>query len=231
MGIIARKLIYGPRIVTNGLVLYLDAANPASYSGSGTVWNDVSGSGNTGTLINGPTYSDLGRGSIGFDVINDYVTTLLTTTSVDNHTQSFWYKWDGFTQFKPLIYLGDTGSNGMGLLIHNGSTFNSGNRVGLLYGGSAYNIFPSSIALTTNWTQFTITRDTLTTSLYQNAVLFASSTSSPLTSSSYSFNYGSSVGGIGGGGGNISNISFYNRALSTEEVVQNYNAIRGRFEI
>ena len=44
-------------IVLNGLTLYLDAANTSSYSGSGTTWTDLSGNGNTGTIVNSPAYT------------------------------------------------------------------------------------------------------------------------------------------------------------------------------
>ena len=62
-----------PNIVTDGLVLYLDAANVKSYPGSGTVWRDIVGT-NNGTLINGPTFDSGNGGSIVFDGVNDYVT-------------------------------------------------------------------------------------------------------------------------------------------------------------
>jgi hypothetical protein len=58
-----------PRIVTNGLILCLDAANPKSYPGTGTTWYDISGNGNHFTLYNSPTFSD---GSFSFDGTNDY---------------------------------------------------------------------------------------------------------------------------------------------------------------
>jgi len=48
---------YSPKIVTDGLVLYLDAANPYSYVSGSTSWNDISRGGNNGTLVNGPTFS------------------------------------------------------------------------------------------------------------------------------------------------------------------------------
>jgi hypothetical protein len=48
---------YNPRIVTDGLVLALDAGNPKSYPGSGTTWTDLSGNGNNGTLVNGVGYN------------------------------------------------------------------------------------------------------------------------------------------------------------------------------
>jgi len=64
---------YSPKIVTEDLVSFLDAANSKSYSGSGTSWNDLTKNKNNGTLINGPTFSSTNLGSIVFDGTNDYV--------------------------------------------------------------------------------------------------------------------------------------------------------------
>ena len=64
---------YNSKIVTDGLVLCLDAGNSKSYPGTGTTWTDLSGRGNTGTLTNGPTYSSANGGSIVFDGSNDFV--------------------------------------------------------------------------------------------------------------------------------------------------------------
>ena len=66
---------YNPNIVTDGLVLCLDAANKRSYPGTGTTWTDRSANGNNGTLTNGPTFDSANGGSIVFDGTNDYVTT------------------------------------------------------------------------------------------------------------------------------------------------------------
>jgi hypothetical protein len=63
----------GANVVTSGLVLALDAANPKSYPGSGTTWFDLSGNGNTGTLTNGPTFNSANGGNIVFDGIDDFV--------------------------------------------------------------------------------------------------------------------------------------------------------------
>jgi hypothetical protein len=65
-------LNHSPRIVTDGLVLCLDAANRRSYPGSGNTWIDLSGNGYHLTLTNGPTYSSNNSGGIVFDGINDY---------------------------------------------------------------------------------------------------------------------------------------------------------------
>ncbi len=67
------SLLHSPKIVTNGLVLCLDAASRKSYPGTGNVWRDLSGNGNNGTLTNGPTFSSANGGSIVFDGIYDPV--------------------------------------------------------------------------------------------------------------------------------------------------------------
>ena len=64
---------YSPLIVTDGLVMYLDAANPKSYPGTGTTWTDISRNNNNGTLTNGPTFSSANLGSIVFDGSNDAI--------------------------------------------------------------------------------------------------------------------------------------------------------------
>jgi hypothetical protein len=87
-------------IVTNGLVLDLDAAKLASYPGTGTAWYDISGNNNNGTLTNGPTFSGVDKqASIVFDGVDDYV---ILPTNFFNHnagtpfTVSFWFKTSTF---------------------------------------------------------------------------------------------------------------------------------------
>ena len=65
-------LVHSPRIVTNGLVLCLDAANPKSYPGSGTAWTDLVSS-NNGTLQNGVGYGSTNKGVLVFDGVDDNV--------------------------------------------------------------------------------------------------------------------------------------------------------------
>ena len=65
--------IGGANIVSDGLVLCLDAANRKSYVNGSTVWRDLSGNNNSGSLVNGPTFSSANGGSIVFDGTNDYV--------------------------------------------------------------------------------------------------------------------------------------------------------------
>jgi len=67
-------LVHGIKpIVTSGLILCLDAANRKSYPGSGTTWTDLSGRGNTGTLVGGTGYNSANGGSLTFDGTDDFV--------------------------------------------------------------------------------------------------------------------------------------------------------------
>jgi len=74
------SLHHYPRIVSNGLVLCLDAANPSSYPGTGTSWNDLSGNDNNSTLFNGVGYNTANKGSLIFDGSDDYIQTPLAGT-------------------------------------------------------------------------------------------------------------------------------------------------------
>ena len=81
-------MYYGtPPIVTNGLVLALDAGNTLSYVSGSTTWRDLSGNNNSGSLVNGPTFSTDGGGSIVFDGVDDYVN--LQNNSTTNITNNF----------------------------------------------------------------------------------------------------------------------------------------------
>jgi hypothetical protein len=218
----------GPKIITDGLVLNLSAFDRNSYVSGSTTWNDVSGRGNNGTLVNGPTFNSSNGGSIVFDGTNDYVGTTYTANTLNNTTQNVWYKWDGVNQIKALTYLGNSSTNGFGFLIHDGgSSGNIGNKVGILYGGAAYNaITPNFATLTASWAYFTIIRTSTTTTLYVNGVLIGSTNTTPNLGATYEFDYGD---GIVGASGSVGSISFYNRALSFQEVLQNYNATKSRF--
>jgi len=63
-----------PNIVTNRLVMYLDAANTTSYPFpyTGSSWFDLTGNLRNATLFNGPTFSSANSGSIVFDGVNDF---------------------------------------------------------------------------------------------------------------------------------------------------------------
>ncbi len=99
------SLSRGPKTITNGLVLYLDAANKKSYPGSGTTWTDLSGNVYNGTLTNGPTFSAANMGSIVFDGTNDNIqlgnaSTFLPTSAI---SLNCWAKTNVTGAYKKLL--------------------------------------------------------------------------------------------------------------------------------
>ena len=87
----------GPKIITDGLVLCLDASDRNSYPGSGTTWYDVSSKNNDSSLANGPTYSSANGGSIVLDGTNDlvYAPSCNTLGSLQNQALEIWVKSPG----------------------------------------------------------------------------------------------------------------------------------------
>jgi len=81
-----------PPIVTDGLVLHLDAGDSTSYPGSGNTWTDLSGNGNNETLSGGPTYSSTDGGYLNFDGSNDYGYSPSFTADGRNYTLEVWFK-------------------------------------------------------------------------------------------------------------------------------------------
>jgi hypothetical protein len=216
-------------IITNGLVLCLDAGNRKSYPGSGTAWTDLSGNGNTGTLVNGVGYSGSNGGSLVFDGSNDIVN---STTSIINRaagqeiTVSCWIKPSRTSGQYSVLCTNRSDDT----TIYNWIFYQHTDNGAISFHGSAQN--KSSYVPTTNvWINVT---NTVTTSgvstLYVNGV-------STYTVTGYTYGNGTpgrlGIGANHGGfehfQGNISQVSIYNRALTAAEIQQNYLATKSRY--
>lgn len=95
-------------IVTSGLILNLDAGNPLSYSGSGTTWTDLSTSSNNSVLTNGVSYNSANSGSLIFDGVNDYTISNnnIGITLNQSRTIDIWFKVSNLTSRKVLCSFG-----------------------------------------------------------------------------------------------------------------------------
>ena len=224
-------LAHSPRIVTDGLVLALDAGNTKSYPGSGTTWTDLSGNGNNGTLVNGVGYSN---GYLSFDGSDDKVT--LSSNNVNglsSGTTEFsiltWVKYNStvaYTAFFEkqngtgttirldlgwignLIYL--TTSNSDGTTVNQGS---------FAYGANNPNL----------WYHIALTCGGSSKKGYVNSVnTFSQTFTSYYPDNTYNLGIGGNIRELNG---NIAQVSIYNRALTASEIQQNFNALRGRFGI
>jgi hypothetical protein len=212
---------YNPSIVSDGLVLYLDPANQRSYSGSGNTWYDLSTNSNHFILTNGPTFSGSGAtSSILFDGSNDKALAINPISLGTTHTVSMIVK--PASASEDGILFGDFTYNSTGYALYflNGTS--------LYYTVSDFAVV--SITLTTNWIMFTVTRNDTSISFYQNGILLGSQTlggNNPLTLRSIAAFYG----GDYPYNGNISQVQIYNRALTQQEILQNFNATRFRYGI
>jgi hypothetical protein len=216
---------YTGGIVTDGLVLNLDAAKVDSYPGTGTTWYDISGNNNNGTLTNGPTFSGIGKqASIVFDGVDDYVQSNISKSSFPNLiTLSIGFKLLSFVDVKGLLQFADNLSSTIPwiLIRTNGSNTMSW----YLHGGYQINQ-----TILTNTVYFLdLTYDGTTWRAYKNGVLDGSWTGAFGTLSGNYFWIGNGYNGYT----NIQvyNTKLYNRALSAQEVSQNFNALRSRYGI
>ncbi len=221
---------YGPKVVTNGLVLSLDAANPKSYSGTGSVWNDLSGTNNNGTLVNNVGFSSNNSGSLVFDGVDDYCDVGVSSTLKPSYiTVSSWIKFNAISSNNRV--LSDWHQNG-----------NSGDRWIFITPTSTqvqWYVHTSSggdvgIPYTVNlnqWYNLTGTFDGSATVLYVNGSLISSALKSGIlvSGSAQSVRVGRQAETGGSHNGSIASVKMYNRALSAAEIQQNFNALRGRY--
>ena len=218
----------GPGIIRDGLVLYLDAANPKSYPGNGVVWKDLSDSKHDAELVNGPLFSVENNGVFEFSGAGKKAQTALATKFQDftvcvvfkDSNSSSWSRvvdknyTDGFfisSQFQSY------GKNyiGCGILEPN-----IPHGIALPYEPGKYNFFAS-------------TRKGVNHTIYLNGI---NEKASKTVSNSLLSNIPISLGAWSTNSsqpfkGNLSYVKIYNRALSEDEVLQNYNATKTRFSI
>jgi hypothetical protein len=227
----------GPNIVRDSsLVLYLDASAKNSYNNliNVTTWRDLSGNNNSGSLINGPTFSGDNGGSIVFNGSNNYVSVphafdistggaswniwFNTTSTSWSPLFSDWYS--SVWAFNFQIYIGQINLN-----IRNSDNVD-------LQG------LPLPYPISTNQVYnicITYDKTSKITSLYANGVLYSTGSNTLANSAIRNTSNSWSIGNKQDSGnlysGNIYLAQIYNRALTAAEISQNFNATRGRFGI
>jgi hypothetical protein len=219
----------GPKIVTDGLVLHLDAANPKSYPGSGTTWSDLSGNGNDGTLVNGPTFDSGNAGSIVFDGVNDrgdLPLSIYNEFDINKYTLSVWVYVKSTTNTQVVITQEVTNVfiRALSLFIINGE-------FSFRCSDNNTQIFLDSESIENNtWYNCILTLDKdnkaefKLNNKHQEEHIFTN----PPTFSTQQIKIGNRNNSIPFEG-NIALVRLYNRILTSEEVLQNYNATKSRF--
>lgn len=225
-------IAYNTSTVRDGLVLHLDAANVKSYPGSGTVWKDLSGSGNNGTLVNGVGYSADNFGTMTFDGVNDYIQ--VSNSSSINPSEITLICWAKSTT---------STWNSSGMLMSKRDVFvlhpNSGTTTITYYvrlNGSTY-LSSGSIGVPDiqQWNMYAFTwtaPNKLTSYLNGEFVKNNFFTGTTTTNDTGPLFIGWDDGLTGRYfNGNIPQCSMYNRPLSADEIRQNFEALRGRYGI
>jgi hypothetical protein len=222
----------GPNIITNGLVLALDAANTKSYISGSATWNDLSGNNNSGSMVGVPSYDSSNLGGLYFNnAVSNTGVNCGDPSSLSFPQNSFslavWFKYavSGFlinkvgnlggfnfwytgTQLRFQIYSGSVAPSPINLVAGT-LTNNTYYQVSATYDGSVANTYINGSLVGT-----------------QTNPVIVSTTNSNFTighrNDAFNTNYSS---------GSIYNIQVYNRALSAQEVQQNYNGQKARFNL
>jgi hypothetical protein len=220
------SVAYNSSIVTNGLVLCLDAGNPRSYPGSGTLWNDVSGNGNNGTLNNSPTYTSGVNGYFTFDAVNDYVDSGKTATQLGvydaDYTFDAWVYPTDLTSDRTMFGTDTTATReGMHLVF----------RSGAIYQGHFASDFTAGTATLNAWNNisYTYVKSSGAASIYKNGVLQGTGTIASFIGTTNILIGRWAVGYYFSGPG--ATYKIYNRTLNAQEIQQNFNALRGRYGV
>ena len=217
-----------PNIVTSGLGLIIDSGYVPSYPTTGSTWYDLSGNVNNGTLENSPTFSSSNNGYFTFNGTTQ-AATLTSLNLQQNFTLDGWFNpsiLNGFVMFGQ-----GTLSPNVGL--HVWYTSNTVIRFGMYANDTDFTVSTS----TGNWYNIVCTYSNsspFTKQLYINGVAQTGTTQQ--TQSAYTgtgtFRLGATYSSGGQyGNGSYAGMKMYNRILSATEVLQNYNAQKGRFGI
>ena len=233
----------GPNIVRHKLITYLDAANTQSYPGSGTAWNDISGNGNNGTLINSPTFDSNNLGSFDFSATNDRVHLFDPVGKASNTSFSvdIWHKRGAQTD--KYLYSETSGSSNnpfWGITSHTGSNNsqlrifarrNNGNGdVNFQPSGAGYAIYDNLphhlvVVYKSNNLYFYHDGSSIGSTSWNKGSGYSGLTQNTLAG----WRYGSGPTTGGNMNGNIYSVKTYQKALTAAEVLQNYNALKGRY--
>ncbi len=210
-------------IVTNGLVLCLDAANRMSYTSGSSTWNDLSGTSNNGTLVASPAFSTDGGGSIVFDGSTKRATLASPFGQAGFTTVSIWYnRVEAVSSTSWRTLFATTSTN-----VHHLISRNTDRILGIFDG--SFRSFGYNPPIDGKFHNYTVVYQSATNATLYVDGIFVSTIAIVLNLST------SPIGSIGNWtsgnywAGYLNLPLIYNRALSQQEIIQNYNATKARF--
>jgi hypothetical protein len=228
---------YSPKIITDGLVLYLDAANPKSYVSGSTTWGDLSRGGNNGTLTNGPTYSTANGGSLVFDGVNDYINIPQFVSTSQNMSFSLWFNPVSLQAGVAVntIFLQSENASTNTIRLYRNTNFSENRLAWLVYyesiSTSRVSILPQYTYPLNTWTNTVLTfNNTGEYRVYINGTLFNTTQATNFVRW-YTPQGFLRIGGAPSGplNGNVSSLGIWEKSLSAQEILQNYNATKTRY--
>jgi len=231
------SLSRGPKIVSNGLVLYLDAANNKSYPRTGTTWYDLSGDGKNLTLTNGPTFNTSNIGTLVFDGTNDYAV-LNPVTAFSIYCISMWIKpttiINSASASKVLIQFKSSTAKYIGFGDTTGRVTNEYITIVQEPGDRRTSVNDGGTLSAGSWYNIVFNYESSQYNIYINNTLksttFGSSLGNVPLITDPDFIYLNSYGGSSSYlDSSLSMCMIYNRALSASEILQNYNVTKSRF--
>ena len=232
-----REHIAKKGISQSGIVLNVDAGVTASYSGTGTTWNDLSGNNYHGTLTNGPTFNSSNGGNIVFDGIDDGIgITSTALLSVNAMTISSWNKSANYAHNGFMFEKTTNGNvNTQYSLFFNSNSTIYYRTYGLSSTDLTHGWSGQNTIINNKWNNVVATFDGTYKRIYINGILRA--TSGVLTGTVTQNTTGAAYIGVYGNfagyrfNGSIAATVVYNRALSADEIKRNYNARKRRFDL
>lgn len=223
----------GPNIATESalnsdgsLLLRLDAGIAASYPGSGTAWSDLSGKANNGVLTNGPTFDATNGGSIVLDGTNDFVQLGSVMSGATDFTVIAWVKNNQSGIASVFANYGSGLVTGDAQLVWSSTA----NRTPSMYLEPANLVTTTGAYVANTIKQVSVARAGSTATSYVDGVLKTTNASAATTAvSANAFRIGANRSGTELFQGNVYQILVYSRALSTAEILANYNAQKARY--
>jgi hypothetical protein len=227
----------GPDIVNSGLILHLDTANKKSYIGTGATWTDLSVSKNNATLFNTPTYNTANAGYFNFDKTVYEYATATNPGSLSNWSIEAFFRVTGSLTGQVTMVVGgqyDLVSN-LNFSIGTNRAASSYNICVGFFNGAWRNTDGFAPSLNV-WYHVVGTYNGATVIQYNNGILNTQLSYTGTSQSGGEIRIGrrwdeSATNSINFFPGDISVVRIYNRAISATEVLQNYNALKSRFNL
>ena len=227
---------YNPKIVTDGLVLYLDSVNTKSYPGSGNIWYDLSGRGNDATATPVSSTSDTPGTVISLDASGLITCNLAVQVDKYSFTLSYWGRPVATpdSNYQPIFsvidsvnphgyyFIGDTREVAAPYVLHyvkdfTVSDWDTRQMVNTaVYSTYVWNYYTLVVYAENDWRS------------YLDGVHLGNNTTPSQDLSGYGNVTSVTLGGTSCNF-NICSVALYDRELTQVEIEQNFNASRGRF--